>query len=129
MTDIDRCPCRKKSEATAYSDCCGPFHRGLAAAPTPEALMRSRYAAFARRHAPYLLDTWHPTTRPATLEFEDGREWYMLTAVSTHMEGDTGTVSFSARSRMGGRTAALEEVSRFVREDGRWYYVDGIVRS
>lgn len=91
--------------------------------------MRSRYAAFALKNKIYLLGTWHPRTRPATLEFEAGREWYMLKIVAARETGDLATVDFVARSRMGGRTDALREVSRFVREDGRWYYVDGVVEG
>lgn len=123
--DVARCPCRKMSEAVTYADCCRHYHRG-AAAPTPEALMRSRYAAFAVHNAAYLLATWHASTRPATIEFEAGREWYMLKVIKAAEMGETGTVSFLARSRLGGRIWALEEVSRFVREGGRWYYVEGL---
>lgn len=124
----ERCPCRKMSETVTYAVCCGRFHAGMAA-PTAEALMRSRYTAFSLHNRPYLLETWHPLSRPATLEFEEGREWYMLKINAAHENGDTATVSFTARSRMGGRTWPLEEISRFVREHGRWYYVDGIVTS
>jgi SEC-C motif domain protein len=126
--DTERCPCRKKSETLAYAACCGRYHRG-AVAPTPEALMRSRYAAFANHDAAYLLATWHPSTRPATIEFEAGRDWYMLKIIAAAEMGDTGTVSFLARSRLAGRTWALEEVSRFVRDKGRWYYVQGLTNA
>jgi SEC-C motif domain protein len=126
--DTARCPCRKKSETIVYADCCGRYHRG-AVAPTPEALMRSRYTAFAMLNAPYLLATWHASTRPATIEFEAGRDWYMLKVIAAAERGDTGTVSFLARSRMGGRTWALEEVSRFAREGGRWFYVEGLTNA
>ncbi len=88
--------------------------------------MRSRYAAFARFDSAYLLSTWHPSSRPATIEPEVGRDWYMLKILGSAEVGDTGTVSFVARSRLGGRTWALQEVSRFVREHGRWYYVEGL---
>ena len=75
--------------------------------------------------ADHLLATWHPSTRPAKLEFEDGRDWYMLKIVAAEETGDTATIEFVARSRMGGRTWPLCEVSHFVREDGRWFYVAG----
>jgi SEC-C motif domain protein len=126
--DATRCPCRKKSETVTYTDCCGRYHRG-AVAPTPEALMRSRYTAFALHDASYVLATWHASTRPAAMEFETGRDWYMLKVIATAAVGDTGTVSFAARSRLGGRTWALEEVSRFVRENGCWYYVEGLTNA
>jgi SEC-C motif domain protein len=126
MTD-QRCPCRKKSETTAYGACCGRFHAGLAVPETAEQLMRSRYAAFATRNARYLLDTWHVSRRPERFEFEGGVEWYMLKVHAHTAQGDTATVAFSARSRLRNRTHELRETSRFVREDGRWFYVDGLV--
>ena len=61
------CPC---GSSQLYAQCCGRFHSGAAAAPTAETLMRSRYSAYARRDADYILRTWHPTTRPRRLEFE-----------------------------------------------------------
>jgi SEC-C motif domain protein len=91
--------------------------------------MRSRYTAFAQHNAPYLLATWHPSTRPAAIEFEVGRDWYMLKVITAAEVGDTGTVSFLARSRMGGRTWVLEELSRFVRDGGRWFYVEGLTNA
>lgn len=91
--------------------------------------MRSRYSAFAMQNELYLLGTWHPSTRPARLEFEAGREWYMLKILAAREAGDTATVEFVARSRVGGRTHPLHEISRFVREDGRWFYLDGVVSS
>ena len=124
-----RCPCRKPSESTTYEACCGRCHAGLALALTAEALMRSRYSAFAMRNERYLLETWHARTRPVKLENEPGRDWYMLKIIAARESGDTATVEFIARSRMGGRTHALHEVSRFVREKGRWVYLDGVVEA
>ncbi|MDX2159153.1 MAG: YchJ family metal-binding protein [Hyphomicrobiaceae bacterium] len=120
-----RCPCRKKSETLSYEECCGPLHAGTMAASTAEALMRSRYAAFAMKDAAYLLATWHPSTRPARIDFTPGQEWLLLRIVAASTVGDKATVEFIARSRVGNATGALHEVSRFVREGGRWLYVDG----
>ena len=120
-----RCPCRKKSETHAYADCCGPCHAGTALAPTAEALMRSRYAAFALGDVSHLLATWHPSTRPAELRLDPDQQWLLLKVLAAHTDGDTATVEFSARSLVGQRAHVLHEVSRFVREDGRWFYVDG----
>ncbi|MEZ5850655.1 MAG: YchJ family metal-binding protein [Hyphomicrobiaceae bacterium] len=120
-----RCPCRKKSETTTYDACCAPYHRGARPAPTAEALMRSRYAAFAMGNADYLMATWHPSTRPATLALTPGQAWIALRVIATRTDGERATVRFNARSRIGGQGHVLEETSRFVREDGRWYYVDG----
>jgi SEC-C motif-containing protein len=123
-----RCPCRKKSEVVAYGDCCEPYHAGVRAAPTAEALMRSRYSAFALEKADYILASWHPSTRPERIEFTPGLEqWLMLKVIGARENGDEGEVEFVARSRIGGRAHELHEVSRFVREAGRWLYVSGRV--
>ena len=91
--------------------------------------MRSRYSAYVRGDADYLLATWHASTRPATLDSSDGAatRWLGLD-VRRHERHDSGhaTVEFVARYRIAGAPAVrLHEVSRFVREDGRWFYVDG----
>ena len=124
-----RCPCRKKSEVVAYDECCAPFHRGKAIAPTAEALMRSRYAAFALGDAAYLLATWHASTRPARLDLDPAQQWLALKITGGAQQGDQATVSFEARSKVGGRVHVLAETSRFVAEGGRWFYVDGEVRG
>lgn len=110
----------------AADQCCARFHAGEPA-PTPEALMRSRYSAFVLDLRDYLLATWHPTTRPASLPPpEPGLKWLGL-EVRRSSESDAahGTVEFVARSKLAGRASRLHETSRFVREDGRWYYVNG----
>ncbi|WP_341769712.1 YchJ family protein [Agromyces protaetiae] len=92
--------------------------------------MRSRYTAFAVGAADYLLATWHPTTRPAALDLDDRLEWNGLTILATERGGpfdSDGTVEFVARYREGDERGRLHEVSRFRREGGRWYYLDGIV--
>lgn len=91
--------------------------------------MRSRYSAFVLGQLDYLLASWHPSTRPATLERDPrGMRWLGLD-VRRHVQHDaqTATVEFVARYRHGGAPAVrVHEVSRFVHEDGRWYYLDGI---
>lgn len=89
--------------------------------------MRSRYSAFVLQLAPYLLETWHVTTRPSEIAFESGREWMLLKVIAAAEDGDRATVEFKAQSRLAGHTHVLHEVSRFVREDGRWFYVGGVV--
>lgn len=122
-----RCPCRKKSETTTYAGCCQPYHLGTGVAATPEVLMRSRYAAFALLLADYVSSTWHSSTRPAPFSFTPGQEWQSLQVRASHTWVDDATVEFVARSRIGGTSYVLHEVSRFVREDGRWFYVDGVI--
>lgn len=89
--------------------------------------MRSRYSAFVLDLRPYLLASWHASTRPAALEPpEPGLKWLGLTVKhSALQDADHGSVEFIARSKLGGRAHRLHEKSRFVREDGRWFYVDG----
>ncbi len=89
--------------------------------------MRSRYSAFVRGDVGTLLATWHPSTRPASLELEPGLRWLGL-EVRAHRETgpDRAEVEFVARSRPAtGPAHRLHERSRFLREDGRWYYLDG----
>ncbi len=119
------CPC---GSGQPYPACCGRFHAGPLhlQAPDAEALMRSRYSAFVRGDADYLLATWHASTRPASLDLEPGVRWLGL-EVRRHrpIDNDHATVEFVARSRLAGRATRLHETSRFVREQGRWFYVDG----
>ena len=124
------CPCGRtypKGGALSVQDCCGQLHSGLAA-PDAERLMRSRYSAFVLRHVPYLLDTWHASTRPASLELEEEAKWLGLEIKQHRNTGEnTAEVEFVARFRVAGRAVRQHELSRFVREDGRWFYVDGDV--
>jgi SEC-C motif-containing protein len=92
--------------------------------------MRSRYSAYVLGLVDYLAATWHPSTRPADLApLPAGLRWLGL-EVRRHeqQDEDHALVEFVARSKQGGRAERLHETSRFVREDGRWYYVDGEMR-
>ena len=93
--------------------------------------MRSRYCAYVLGDAAYVLASWHPDTRPETLDLEDtaSTRWLGLDVKRhTPLDADHATVEFVARYRVGGGSAfRLHEISRFVRQDGRWYYVDGIL--
>lgn len=127
------CPC---GSGLGYAACCGALHAAHAAgeglkAATPEALMRSRYAAFVLDLPPYLLASWHASTRPAELEPpEPGLKWLGLDVKRAAMQdADHGTVEFVARSKIGGRAHRLHETSRFARENGEWFYVDGDWRN
>ncbi|HRH13747.1 MAG TPA: YchJ family metal-binding protein [Azonexus sp.] len=111
-----------------YAACCGRLHSGAEIAATAEALMRSRYSAYVLRLAPYLLESWHASTRPQSLDLaEDGGYRWLGLEILRHQERDPAhaTVEFVARYRVAGRGHRLHEVSRFVREDGRWHYLDG----
>jgi len=95
---------------------------------TAEALMRSRFEAFARGDAEYLLASWHPSTRPAALDLDVVVEWRRLQIVDTVAGGPDdvdGVVEFRASYRSPDGAGLLHERSRFTRGDGRWFYVDG----
>ena len=88
--------------------------------------MRSRYSAFVREDAAYLLATWHASTRPGALDFETGARWLGLEVRRFQMlEHERAEVEFVARYRVAGRAVRVHETSHFVCEDGRWFYVDG----
>ncbi len=124
MTDLPGnadCPCG----GGRYADCCGPYLRRESWPPTAEALMRSRYTAFALVDADYLIRTWHPRTRPDALEL-DHREWTGL-EITERVDGGPddlmGIVGFVAQWQAGGRRGSQSERSAFVRRGGRWVYL------
>lgn len=132
LTPDAPCPCGRLSnsprgQAITWAACCGRWGLGGADAPDAESLMRSRYSAFVLGDVDYLLATWHVSTRPGELTLEPGVRWLGLEVRSQGLTGpDTAEVEFVARSRQAGRGNRLHERSRFVREAGRWFYVDGV---
>lgn len=99
---------------------------------TAEKLMRSRYSAFFLKLEDYLMQTWHPRTRPATLELDDDNtDWQKLEILKRHA-GTTvdtrGKVEFKAYYRVPDGAGCLHEISNFVRENGVWFYVDGKIK-
>jgi len=122
------CPCGTGRD---YADCCGLLHAG-APARDAEALMRSRYSAYVREDADYLLRSWHPSTRPAELGFDGPKAqrptWLKLDVLRHLATGDdTAEVEFVARYRIGGGSVVrMREHSRFVREGGDWFYLDAV---
>lgn len=124
-----RCPC---GTGLPLAECCRRLHEGTASAATAEQLMRSRYCAFALGEPGYLLATWHPRTRPRTLAVDGDVRWTGLDVLATTggspLETE-GTVEFRAHYVAAGRAGAQHENSRFVREHGRWHYLDGVSLS
>ena len=126
------CPCGRadtRGRPLAYTACCARFvdHFAQTPAPDAEALMRSRYTAFVLERADYLLATWHTSHRPPGIEFDPGVKWLGLD-VRQHraLDDSHAEVEFVARQKSPGSPAVrLHERSRFVREAGRWYYLDG----
>lgn len=131
------CPCRvKDANPLAFSACCEPILSGAKPAETAEALMRSRYSAFARGEIDYLRDSLAPQSRhdfnrAATTEWSTTSKWLGLDILGVEQGGvddNTGVVSFIAHFHKDGQTRAHRERSRFARDeqDGRWYFVDEI---
>lgn len=123
LDDAKRCPC---GTGLPYGECCGPIHRGEREPATAEALMRSRFTAFAIGDVDWLLASWHPSTRPRSLELDPGIRWLRL-----DVRGTSGgpfdreaTVAYEAHWVADGQRGVLRELSRFRRDQG-WQYVDG----
>jgi len=122
------CPCGSKLD---YADCCGRFIDAGQIAQTAEALMRSRYTAYTKSDFNYLLTTWHSSTRPESLDEKQSQQWIGLKILRTEAgqaDDSNGVVEFIARYKVNGRAFRLHETSRFVKEDGCWFYVEGIIQ-
>jgi SEC-C motif-containing protein len=144
------CPCGRKGPTGKFlplRDCCGRYIDGCGAvggigeisglgashdsgadvpAPDAEALMRSRYTAFVIGDERYLLSTWHPSTRPPGVGFVAGAKWLGLQVRTFQvLDARHAEVEFIARYRTQAGAVRMHERSRFLHEEGRWYYVDG----
>lgn len=122
---MDVCVC---GSGLKKSDCCLKIIAGKSPANTAEALMRSRYTAYVMANEGYLLGSWHKSTRPSALDLSEPVEWLglQLKQVEKGRAGDReGWVAFIARYQSAGRPGAIHERSRFVYEQGQWFYVDG----
>jgi len=116
------CPC---GSGALYQDCCEPYHLSLAA-PNAEKLMRSRYSAYVLGLEEYLLNTWHPNTRPQTLNLKQDRtQWLGLEVKRFEPNDEQAIVEFIARYKINGKAGKMHETSRFSRIANRWFYVDG----
>lgn len=122
-SQIIHCTC---GNLRPYVECCGRFHSGEPADNAVK-LMRSRYSAYVLRQEAYLLATWHPSTRPATLDLDaDNVHWLGLEIRAQQPGASNARIEFIARFRVGdGVVQKQHEISRFLREDGRWFYLDG----
>ena len=124
------CPCGRvgaKATPLTFAECCGRWIESGISAPDAESLMRSRYCAFVMHDALYLLKTWHAGKRPSKISFDAGVKWLGLEVRDAkNFDPDHAEVEFVARQREpNGRAVRLVERSRFVRENGAWFYVDG----
>jgi len=127
---MTQCPCQSGKD---YAECCGPIIQGEQPAATAEALMRSRYSAFAKAEPEYLETSLHPDFRSdydpdATRKWAEQSEWTGLEIVNTEGgtdQDETGIVEFIAAYRQNGRNCSHHERAAFQRQDGIWYYTDG----
>ncbi|MUK63304.1 hypothetical protein GNP81_10040 [Aliivibrio fischeri] len=131
MSKSNHCPCGTKKN---YSVCCEPIHNNHSLAITPELLMRSRYSAHVKELVQYIIDTYHPSCNAE--EFREGiidsveLDWRKLKVIASSLSKENaneGFVTFKATYSEGGQLHQLKECSRFVKEDGKWFYIDGDV--
>jgi len=121
---ITACPC---DSGLSYHDCCQAYHQGQPA-PNALTLMRSRYSAYALLLADYLLATWHPDSRPSSLDLsqDPAIKWLGLAIKLALPEHDNqASVEFVARYKIAGKAYRLHERSQFIKLDQRWYYLSG----
>lgn len=117
--DKESCPC---GSGNTLPNCCQPYIDGTLAVPTAEALMRSRYSAYAIHDEQYLLDSWHESTRPENIDADPSVQWIRLKIIDT--DSSQNCVEFVATFRLNGKADKFCEKSRFVFEDGRWFYLE-----
>ena len=130
ISNASKCAC---GSTLKYIKCCGQYIKKGLKPPSAEALMRSRYSAYVLNNEEYLLNTWHLSTRPSELDLEsDDIEWESLEILATNagtpLDND-GTVEFYKRhGKSHNKKQQIHEVSRFVKENKQWLYVDGLIR-
>ncbi len=130
MEQSAQCICKS---GITYGECCGLYLSGNQHALTAEALVRSRFTAFAFHNEAYILKTWDPKNRPPRVKFpEKGVEWTQL-EILDKKKGESkdakGVVEFKAYYQLNNEDYSVNEISRFRQEQGRWYYLDGAVKS
>ena len=120
--DTQNCLCGLEQ---SYKNCCGRFVDSNRLIETPEQLMRSRYSAYVLKNESYLLNSWHASTRPKSLELaHDSTQWEKLKIIST-VEKDVCFVAFFTQDNVNKeKTYALTELSHFVKEE-EWFYLNG----
>jgi SEC-C motif domain protein len=124
------CPC---GSGVDYSQCCHPYHSGEKLPLTAEALMRSRFSAYALDNTTYIVSTWAGSVKPEKIDFsKEPIEWTHLEIIGAKKGGvkdSKGIVEFKAFYTQNNEELALYETSRFIKTNGRWLYLDGVVKS
>lgn len=122
----NQCEC---GSGQGYMSCCGQYHQGIMSPPTAEVLLRSRYSAYVREYDQYLSKTWHTSTRPKdSIKHNPELIWRGLEVMNVDGGGERdakGEIEFVARYTISGCPEQLHERSRFVREAGEWFYLEG----
>ncbi|MCK9606837.1 MAG: YchJ family protein [Methylomonas sp.] len=117
----------------SYADCCGLFHDTTRLPASAEALMRSRFSAYALKKVDYLLSSWSESTRPADIDFsKETAQWQSLQIIARKKGGPMdakGVVEFKAFYCQDGIACFMHEISRFVKTDQRWQYLDGVIKA
>lgn len=121
MSNTVFCPC---GSGNPYRHCCEPLHHGEAA-QSAEALMRSRYSAFVLLLNDYLLNSWHPLTRPNHIELDNQTQWKRLEIIESNNNSKEGLVHFKAYYQEQDQWLLLEETSKFLFENNHWFYHSG----
>ena len=130
LNPINTCLCGSN---IAYGECCQPFLTAQKIPTTAEALMRSRYTAYALRDGAYLQATWDITKRPESIDFSrETINWLRLEITETKKGGikdSKGQVTFKAFYSQDNEEYVMNEISRFTKQGGRWFYLDGVIKS
>jgi len=120
------CPC---GSGRSFHDCCEPY---LSGEPIPdiETLLRARFSAYATANVNFIRQTWHPATRPARINLDNAEsvKWLSLDIVRIErgsVEDQDGSIEFAAHYSVNGEEGDLHEISQFIREQGKWYYMEG----
>ena len=129
---MKNCPC---GSGLSYSDCCKPYISGNSKAPTAEALMRSRYSAYAEHEIDYIINTCVHRGKDdidykSTRDWSEKSKWLGLKIISAEKGGmsDTeGTVEFEAVYERDGLKDIHHETGKFKKENEQWLYVEGHV--
>lgn len=125
-----RCPC---NSGLAYYECCEPFHTRSTHAPTPEALMRSRYSAYTLANIDYIQSTMYGRAAQdfdarQAKDWAQAVDWHGLTVMKTYShptDNARGFVEYFASFSQADKKLYIHEISEFEFIDGRWYYTDG----
>lgn len=126
MTKTEKTPACPCGSGASFDLCCRRFLAGKALPQTPLELMRSRYTAYTCHDSRYIRQTWYPGSRPeGAINTDTAIKWTRLEIIRSHTGQNDGLVEFIAHCKINGRAQKMHETSRFLRENGQWYYLDG----